>query len=116
MAVQRTVKSKIPVATKEPKEVVEKEEVPAAQAGEASEGSEKENYKRKTTGKKVCFFDKSKTNPHYWDATALRKFISDRGRISSRTRTGTCAKHQRKLAKEIKRARHLALLPFTPRV
>ena len=42
----------------------------------------------------------------------LRKFISDRGKISSRSRTGVCAKHQRSMTKAIKRARHLALLPF----
>lgn len=44
----------------------------------------------------------------------LRRYISDRGRIEPRRRTGTCAKHQRALAMAIKRARHLAMLPFTP--
>src|SRR3990172_4954750 len=43
----------------------------------------------------------------------LRRFLSDRGRIDSRRKTGTCAKHQRALAQAIKRARHLALLPYT---
>lgn len=44
----------------------------------------------------------------------LGGYISDRGKIEPRRRTGTCARHQRALAVAIKRARHLALLPFAP--
>lgn len=66
--------------------------------------------------KKVCFFCQNKSSPRYWDAAALRKYMSDRGRILNRARVGTCAKHQRCVGREIKRARHLALLPFTVRV
>ena len=50
----------------------------------------------------------------YKDPSKLRRYISDRGKIDPRRRTGTCAKHQRALAIAIKRARHLALLPFVP--
>jgi small subunit ribosomal protein S18 len=49
----------------------------------------------------------------YKDFNFLRRFISDRGRIETRRKTGTCAKHQRALAQAIKRARFLALLPYT---
>ncbi len=49
----------------------------------------------------------------YKDFNFLRRFVSDRGRIDPRRKTGTCAKHQRALAQAIKRARHLALLPYT---
>lgn len=63
--------------------------------------------------KKVCQFCSNKTEPHYFDMVALRRFINDRGRIITRVRSGSCAKHQRRITKEIKRARHLALLPFT---
>ena len=49
----------------------------------------------------------------YKDFSFLRRFLSDRGRIESRRKSGTCAKHQRGLAQAIKRARHLALLPYT---
>lgn len=49
----------------------------------------------------------------YKDFNFLRRFISDRGRIVTRRKSGTCAKHQRALAQAIKRARHLALLPYT---
>lgn len=66
--------------------------------------------------KKVCYFCKSKSSPKYWDAAALRKFMNDRGRIAPKARVGTCAKHQRCVSREIKRARHLALLPFTVRI
>lgn len=46
----------------------------------------------------------------------LRRFVSEDGKIRPRRQTGTCAKHQRQLARAIKRARHLALLPFTGEV
>ncbi len=49
----------------------------------------------------------------YKDVAFLRRFISDRARIESRRKMATCAKHQRILAQAIKRARHLALLPYT---
>jgi small subunit ribosomal protein S18 len=49
----------------------------------------------------------------YKDAAKLGRFISDRGRIDTRRRTGMCAKHQRMVSRAIKRARHLALLPYT---
>ena len=50
----------------------------------------------------------------YKDPTKLSLYISDRGKILPRRKTGTCAKHQRALALAIKRARHLALMPYTP--
>ena len=49
----------------------------------------------------------------YKDVNTLRRFISDQGHIDSRRRTGTCARHQRRLTMAIKRARELALLPYT---
>lgn len=64
--------------------------------------------------RKVCSFcvDKAKLID-YKDVGRLRRFISDRGRIEPRHKTGTCARHQRALSEALKRARHLALLPFT---
>ena len=49
----------------------------------------------------------------YKDYNRLRKFITERGKILPRRITGNCAKHQRQLTVAIKRARHIALLPFT---
>jgi small subunit ribosomal protein S18 len=66
--------------------------------------------------KKVCAFCKSKTVPSYTDTNSLRRYISDRAKIQPRTRSGLCAKHQRVITHEIKYARHLGLLPFTPKV
>jgi small subunit ribosomal protein S18 len=49
----------------------------------------------------------------YKDVSMLRRFISDQGQIDSRRRSGTCARHQRRLTLAVKRARILALLPYT---
>lgn len=49
----------------------------------------------------------------YKDINTLKRFITDHGKIRSRRQTGTCAKHQRELARAIKRSRHMAFLPFT---
>jgi small subunit ribosomal protein S18 len=49
----------------------------------------------------------------YKDTTRLRRFLSERGKIEPRRKTGTCAKHQRWLTTALKRARQLALLPYT---
>lgn len=66
--------------------------------------------------KKVCFFCESKTLPTYTDASTLRRFMSDRAKIVNHARTGACSKHQRRISTEIKHARHLALLPFAPKI
>ena len=64
--------------------------------------------------RKVCSFcvDKVETID-YKDVPRLRKFISDRSTILPRRVTGSCAAHQRELTTAIKRARHVALLPYT---
>ena len=64
--------------------------------------------------RKVCSFCADKLKIDYKDPAKLGRYISDRGKIEPRRRTGTCAKHQRALAVSVKRARHLALLPFVP--
>ena len=65
--------------------------------------------------RKFCSFCADKTEViDYKDPAKLRRYIADSGKIESRRRTGTCAKHQRVLAVAIKRARHLALLPYVP--
>ena len=62
--------------------------------------------------KKVCRFCVNKAKIDYKDADGLRRFTTERGKILPRRITGTCAKHQRRLALEIKRARAICLLPF----
>ena len=63
--------------------------------------------------KKVCYFTENKIKHiDYKDERLLRKFVNERGKIVSRKISGTKAGYQRELAIAIKRARHLALLPF----
>ena len=64
--------------------------------------------------KKVCGFCVDKVESiDYKDVARLRRYISERAKILPRRVTGTCARHQRELTVAIKRARHLALLPFS---
>ena len=64
--------------------------------------------------KKVCHLCAEKiTKIDYKDANLLKRHITERGKIISRRTTGLCARHQRKITHLIKRARHLALLPFS---
>lgn len=66
--------------------------------------------------KKACFFCQSKTNPSYTDMAVLRRFATDRAKIVPKLKSGLCSKHQRIVTKQVKYARHLSLLPFTPKV
>jgi small subunit ribosomal protein S18 len=64
--------------------------------------------------RKVCSFCVDKVECiDYKDVNKLNKFTSDRAKILPRRVTGTCAKHQRELTTAIKRARHIAILPYT---
>lgn len=64
--------------------------------------------------RKVCAFCVDKIDHiDYKDTARLRRFISERAKILPRRITGTCAMHQRKLTLAIKRARHIALLPYS---
>lgn len=69
--------------------------------------------RRFSSRRKVCqFCAEDISTIDYKDISLLQRFVSDRGKIRPRRQTGTCAKHQRLLATAIKRARHVALLPF----
>lgn len=78
---------------------------------------EKTDFPKKKGGmrrrKKVCVFCGKDNVIDYKDAAKLRKYISERGKILPRRVTGTCAKHQRALTSAVKRARHVAILPYT---
>ena len=63
--------------------------------------------------KKVCVFCGHENNEiSYKDANKLKRYVSERGKILPRRITGNCAKHQRALTVEIKKARHLAIMPY----
>ena len=74
----------------------------------------KRSGKMRRSKRKVCAFCVDKAESiDYKDITKLRKFVTERGKILPRRISGTCAKHQRELTVAIKRARNLALLPYT---
>lgn len=76
------------------------------------ERSERPNRGRKGA-RKVCSFCVDKIDTiDYKDVARLRRFMSERAKILPRRVTGTCAHHQRELTVAIKRARHIALLPY----
>jgi len=76
----------------------------------------KKTIRRKKIFKpKACYFTKTKTEPDYKEVLVLRRFINDRGKILPNKYTGLTAKNQRKVAKEIKRARYMGLLHYTDR-
>jgi len=69
--------------------------------------------KSKIRRRKTCKFCSSRIDfIDYRDTRTLSRYIDNRARIKNRRRTGVCAKHQRELAKIIKRAREMALLPY----
>ncbi len=69
---------------------------------------------RRKAKKKVCAFCADKVEYiDYKDVARLRRFVSERAKILPRRITGTCAKHQRQLTTAVKRARIIALLPFS---
>ena len=94
---------------------VEEAAAPAApeQRGEAPTRGERRRP-RYISRRKVCFFCAEKVaDISYKNLDTLRRYLSDRGKIEPRRKTGTCAKHQRRLTLALKHARHLALLPYT---
>ena len=79
--------------------------VPAAPAAESRE--------RYIPRRKVCSFCVDKVeNIDYKDVNRLKRYLSERAKNQPRRKTGTCARHQRALSVALKRARHMALLPF----
>lgn len=79
-------------------------------AYDKAQGNARPNRKRR----KVCAFCVDKVEKiDYKDAAKLRRFTSERAKILPRRVTGTCAYHQRELTTAIKRARHIAIMPYT---
>lgn len=77
-------------------------------------GARREGGRKFILKPRVCSFCVQKVETiDYKDVSKLRRYVSDRARIEPRRRSSACAKHQRLLALAIKRARHLALLPYT---
>lgn len=66
----------------------------------------------KMPSRKDCVYCNKKTNPSFKEAESLKRYLSIRGKIVNRERSGLCAKHQRMLATQIKVARTLMMLPY----
>jgi len=82
---------------------------------EISNESERFSGQRRFVARpKICQFCADKNIAiDYKNTDLLRRFVTEDGKIRPRRQTGTCARHQRSLASAVKRARHIALLPFT---
>ncbi len=110
-----------PTATGEPPAVTDEPrpaaEVPAPSGQPATAPAARPERKRRgrfAPRRKVCAFCVDHVDEiDYKDPAKIRRYLSDRGKIDPRRKTGTCAKHQRRLSIALKRARHLALLPYT---
>lgn len=92
----------------EEEEQTEEKEAPVARP--AAPARPRRRYGRRA---RVCQFCAEKAKViDYKQADLLKRYVTEEGKIRPRRETGTCAKHQRMLARAIKRARHMALLPF----
>ena len=77
------------------------------------ERTKRNDRRNRKSRKKVCAFCMDKIeNIDYKDVPRLKRYLSDRAKIIPRRVTGTCARHQRQLTVAVKRARHLAFLPY----
>ncbi|MFC4781411.1 30S ribosomal protein S18 [Eubacterium multiforme] len=78
------------------------------------ENNRRSGGRMRRSKRKVCAFCVEKAESiDYKDVAKLRKYVTERGKILPRRISGTCAKHQRQLTESVKRARNIALLPFT---
>jgi len=85
----------------------------SSERGDKEPGSSDQGQRMPRFKKKICMFCHDKNaSVDYKRPDILERFITDRGKILPRRVTGTCAKHQRIVAREIKRSRTIALLPF----
>ena len=75
----------------------------------------KKRIKRVTRFKKKCVFCKKDLDIDYKNIELISRYVSSKGKILSRRISGNCAKHQRKIAREVKRARFLSLVSYVPR-
>ncbi len=109
-----------PVKPIEPRKVVPVVQAKAVtlekQPERVEEVKTEEGYQKPIRAKKECYFCQSKTTPSFTDLSNLRRLLTDRAKIVAKERSGICSKHQRGVAKNIKYARHLSLLPFVPKI
>lgn len=83
---------------------------------QGQQGQQRDQRRRYTRPKFCAFCADASIKLDYKDTELLKRYITEGGKIRPRRQTGTCARHQRVLAREIKRARQIALLPFSGEV
>lgn len=118
MAAKKTIIRKVITPSSPSQEIKKKEKAVEIAVPEFLEESAtaQESESRTSRAKRVCLFCQKKSAPTYTDMSILRRFVTDRAKIVAKERSGVCSQHQRAVAKNIKYARHLALLPFVPKV
>ncbi len=118
MAIKKTIIRKVITPSYPLPEIKKVEKIAESEVSEVLDESIniQESESRTSRAKRVCLFCQKKSIPTYTDLSMLRRFITDRAKIVAKERSGVCARHQRAVAKNIKYARHLALLPFVPTV
>lgn len=72
----------------------------------------RKRIKRQKAVKENCIFCKTETQPDYKEVEKLKVYLSERGKIIGKSKTGLCTRHQRFLTREVKHARYIGLLPF----
>lgn len=96
------------------KKVISKQSVEKVEAEKQDQTTD--DSPKTAKSKRVCFFCQNKNLPSYTDMATLRRYLTDRAKIVPKLKSNLCSKHQRRVTKQIKYARHLSLLPFTPSV
>ncbi len=82
--------------------------------GNFNKNDDSKAFKFNKNKKRVCVICKDKNNVvDYKDSESLRRFINEQGKILPRRVTGTCSKHQRFITEQVKRARQIAILPYS---
>ncbi len=116
MAIKKTIIRKVITPSSPLRDIKKVEKIVEVAAVEVFEEPVvvQESESRTPRAKRVCLFCQKKITPTYTDLSVLRRFLTDRAKIVAKERSGVCSKHQRAVAKNIKYARHLALLPFVP--
>lgn len=94
------------------RKVISKVSVAEAEEVDQADGETQRVVKQK----RGCYFCLNNAIPSYTDLNVLRRYLTDRAKILPRSKSNLCARHQRVVSKNIKYARHLALLPFIPKV
>jgi len=114
VSVDEPVETEITETKKEEKKAYKKTERKPDSSNRPARRGHYASKKKFFFKKRVCFFCSNKnTVIDYKDVGLMKRFVSESGKISPRRFTGTCAKHQKKITVEIKKARQMALLPFT---